>query len=146
MAEITSETVSVSKFWSCTSDYCFSKRITSCLCVCVCIGVHVAVPVTPTSIHLSVLKIVFIPGEHSGGQTDLVTVRAFAWGRWSGDHSTVAKCSDWGNRILSDPPGEAGKVFLKEVMPTLRSEGGVGLARQSEQGREGRGPPGRRRE
>lgn len=72
-----------------------------------------------------------VAGEHSGGQTDVVPVYAFAWGRRSGDHSTVAKCTGWGNRILSDPPGEAGKVFLEELMSTLRSEGGVELARQS---------------
>lgn len=35
------------------------------------------------------------------------------------------------SRILSDPPGEARKGFLEEVMSTLRSQGGVGLARQS---------------
>lgn len=71
-----------------------------------------------------------VAGEHGGGQADVVAVHAFAWGRWSGDHSAVAKCSDWGNRILSDTPGEAGKVFLEEAMSTLRSEGGVELARQ----------------
>lgn len=52
----------------------------------------------------------------------------------------MAKCSEWGNRIPSNPPGEVRNVLPEEMLSTLRSEG-VELGSQGEA--EGRGPAGR---
>lgn len=155
MAEITIESVSVSKFWSHTSDWLLFRHKNNVtlfvhmpVCASVCLLVlcqSLPLPFVCSKNH-TYIRCCPVAGEHSGGQTDVVPVYAFAWGRRSGDHSTVVKCTGWGNRILSDPPGEAGKVFLEELMSTLRSEGGVELARQSGGSGEGRGPAGRRRE
>lgn len=56
----------------------------------------------------------------------------------------MAKCSEWGNRIPSDPPGEVRSVLPEEVLSTLRSEGEGELGSQGEA--EGRGPAGTGRE
>lgn len=109
-------------------------RVSVCTGVCVCVLMWCrSLPLPFSSKIILTSGVVPLPGNTVAGRLMWSPSTPLQWS----SHSEVAKGSEWGNGIPSDPPGEIRNVPAEEVMSTLIPEGGAELGSQGEVERAG---------